>query len=116
MKKNIVYASFLLAVTVVITLLSGLRAHAASSIGLLRAGEQQTEALIYKRSLNPTIGITADNMAAGSVFTITDAEGKTVMTGTLRPGKTFFISTHKLGTGIYSFNVGRQSLQQFIIR
>ncbi len=72
--------------------------------------------LVYERSLNPAIGITADHTPAGSVYTITDANGRTIMTGTIKAGRTFYIPTNKLGNGIYRFQIGGQILQQFVIK
>lgn len=72
--------------------------------------------LVYERSLNPAIGITADYAAVGSTYTITDGAGRKIMTGTIRSGRTFYIPTSKLGNGVYRFQIGGQVLQQFVIK
>lgn len=97
-----------------VLLATGITAGAASPIK--PAAFTAVSTLVYERSLNPSIGITADYSAIGSTYTITDARGKTIMTGTIRSGKTFYIPTGKLGNGVYRFQIGGQVLQQFMIR
>lgn len=91
------------------------RVQAASSIKLAGSNYPNTGVLVYKRALNPTIGITAGN-ANGSSYTVTDENGKVVMAGSIRSDKTFYIATSKLGSGLYCFRIGGQVMQQFIIR
>ena len=89
---------------------------AIASSAIKPAGYAAANTLVYERSLNPSIGVTADYMAVGNTYTITDANGKTIVTGTIRSGKTFYIPTSKLGNGIYRFQIGGQVLQQFVIK
>ncbi len=95
-------------------LLAGTVSRAASPIKPAGYGADNT--LVYERSLNASIGITANYSAVGNTYTITDANGKTVMTGTIRSGKTFYIPTSKLGNGVYRFQIGSQIVQQFVIK
>lgn len=100
--------------TLATILLAGTAAHAASPIK--SAGYSTASTLVYERSLNASIGITADYSAVGNTYAIIDANGRTVMTGTIRSGKTFYIPTSKLGNGAYRFQIGGQVLQQFVIK
>lgn len=111
MKKTRNIFAFLALATL---LLTGAVAQAASPIK--PAGYGAANTLVYERSLNASIGITANYSAVGNTYAITDVNGKTVMTGTIRSGKTFYIPTNKLGNGVYRFQVGGQVVQQFVIK
>lgn len=89
--------------------------HAASSIRLTGSSLPGGNIMVYERTLNPSIGITAGN-ANGAIYTITDENGKVVMTGSIRSSKTFYIATGKFGSGLYCFRIGGQVMQQFIVR
>lgn len=72
--------------------------------------------LIYSRSANTQIGITAGNqVAVGSIYKVTDANGKVVLQGRIRSLNTFYIPTSKLGNGTYQFSVDGFNLQEFSI-
>lgn len=90
-------------------------AFATASVRLSGNGGAGSVVPVYERSLNPSIGITAAN-ANGVAYTITDSDGKVVMTGNIRSARTFYIATARLATGVYSFRIGGQLMQQFIIR
>lgn len=70
--------------------------------------------MVYERSLNPVIGITAGH-AEGNAYVITDDHSRIVLSGTLRPGRTFYLSTARLAPGRYCFRLGDQ-MHYFIIR
>lgn len=111
--QNTFFFAFLLLAAFFMTRCS--EAGAASSIKPVNRLMDAT-VLVYEQALNPSIGITADNSAVGSSYTITNAEGRVILTGTIRSGKTFHIPTGKLGKGAYRFQVGDRVLQQFVIR
>ncbi len=75
----------------------------------------QDNKLVYKKSDNPSIGITIDN-ATGASYNIKDEKGNVILSGTVKSDKTFFISTSKLGKGTYRFTMGNLVLQEFEIR
>ncbi|WP_162903022.1 hypothetical protein [Taibaiella koreensis] len=70
---------------------------------------------VYLKAANPSIGIAVAN-ATGASFAIKDQKGNTVMQGTVKNDKTFFIPTSKLGKGTYRFVMGSLVLQEFIIK
>lgn len=75
----------------------------------------QTNTLVYDRTANSSIGITADN-ATGCSYEIKDKNGKVVLSGKIKSDKTFYIATGKLGRGNYSFSINGNTLQEFIIK
>jgi len=114
MKRTYFNSSFLtLMLIAALPCLGSSKAQAASAI---KTGTAAGKVLIYEKSLNPFIGITATGSTAGLSYTIADDRGRTMLTGTVRPGKTFYIPTGKLPPGKYSFRLGDETLQQFIIR
>lgn len=109
MKNN--FKRFLFPVLILLLVATG--SYAASPI---KPVGSSFSTLTYDRTLNPDIGITADYSAVGSTYTITNASGKVVMSGTIKSGKTFYIPTGKLDNGMYRFEIGGQVLQQFVIK
>jgi len=71
--------------------------------------------LVYERNLNPRIGITPDKQAKGSRYTVVNENGRTVMSGTILSPETFYLSTGKLGPGLFSFYIDGFLVQEFAI-
>ncbi|WP_118975112.1 hypothetical protein [Taibaiella koreensis] len=109
--RNTFFFAFLLLTAFVMTNCS--KAHAASSV---KPATATAPILVYERSLNPTIGVTADQGVVGSSYSIIDGNGRTVLTGTIRSGKMFRIPTGRLGNGQYRLQIGNHILQEFVIR
>lgn len=105
-----------LSVAVAVLFLCSLQpAQAASFINAPRNFNSTEQALVYKRSANPYIGITVEN-AIGQAYTIADKNGKIILKGKISSGKTFFVATSRLSQGSYQFLVGGALMQQFIIQ
>ena len=74
------------------------------------------QTLVYDRSANPSIGITADPNAIGHTYHIADNAGNVIISGTIKSDRTFFIPTKNLKEGTYQFSVGGHTLQRFTIK
>jgi hypothetical protein len=97
-RKTTIAVSLILALTA-----SSFKAHA------------QNDKFVYRRSTNPSIGITIPN-ATGAPFIIKDKKGNIVYSGTVKSDKTFYIPTGKLGTGTFCFFIGSFALQEFQVK
>lgn len=78
--------------------------------------QQNEKVLVYRRNLNPAIGVTPDLSAVGYSYTVYNSDGSPVVNGIIKTGNTFFISTQKLPNGTYRFYIGNELLQTFVVK
>lgn len=89
--------------------------HAASAIKAASSFPVNSP-LIYDRATHPVIGITTEANTAGQTYMVYDRNGNMIMTGTVKPGKTSFISTKNLKDGTYRFHIGNTMIQTFTVQ
>jgi hypothetical protein len=70
--------------------------------------------LVYERSLNRKIEIAASN-AVGRNYKVTDAKGRIICEGKIKPGGMIYIETAKIPDGTFQFYIDSYTLQQFIV-
>ena len=82
----------------------------------VNAVSAQGHRLVYSRSSNPFIGISAgNNVAIGGSYKVFDGNGRVVMQGRITSAATFYLSTNRLMNGTYLFTVDGYSLQRFAV-